>query len=223
MLFKVLLPVICVAIVPCTVFGQTRIIQGPNGPVLVQGGSPQFQQQQYQPQQQQFQPQQQYQNQQRPGLGAQILRGIANQQMQSQPKGLGGQILNTLANEFGANQQGQQNFNQQNQGLQVERVQNGWASKDTFTNRNNQTGGWNTQNTHYNDSAFARGREAGKANSRYERNDVRDTNGNVIGYQEGRVWNNAQTGQKHWEMKSYTPNQSNGTHSGSSFGLTGGR
>lgn len=195
MLFRLLLVLACVGLVPEIAYGQglgLRILNAISSEI--DNSQPQYQpQQQYRPQQ--YQPQQQYRPQQQ------------YQPQQYQPQ------------QYQPQQYRPQNTQQQ--GATFNRVSNGWASANTYSGRNQQTGGYNTQNTHYQDSAFVAGREEGKANSRFERNNVYDSRGNVVGFQEGQVWNNAQTGQRHHKMKTYTPNNSGGVQKTSSFGLTG--
>ena len=98
------------------------------------------------------------------------------------------------------------------QGIQHHRIPGGWVSNNTATGVNNQTGGIDTSNSQIADSAFAYGREQGKANRRWVSKPVYGANGQVTGYQEGYVWTNPITGQQHHDLKVRTPNGSNGVH-----------
>ena len=98
------------------------------------------------------------------------------------------------------------------QGIQHHRIPGGWVSNNTATGVNNQTGGIDTSNSQIADSAFANGREQGKANRRWVSQPVYGANGQITGYQEGYVWNNSITGQQHHDLKVRTPNGSNGVH-----------
>ena len=162
MLLRFTLALLCLASLPCTVFSQVQIIQGPNGLQIVP-------QQQYVPPQQQYvPPQQQY---------------VPPQQQYVPP-----------------------------QAMVYDRIQGGWVTPNAQAGINNQTGGIDTSNSQIADSAFANGREQGKANRRWVRRDVRDASGRVIGFQQGWVWNNPLTGQEHSQMQGFTPNNSNGIH-----------
>jgi len=98
----------------------------------------------------------------------------------------------------------------QPQGTFHNRIPGGWVSPNVVTGINNQTGGLNTSNSQVDDSAFAFGREQGKANKKWVRRPVYGANGQISGYQEGHVWTNPYTGQEHGETKSFTPNNLGG-------------
>lgn len=98
----------------------------------------------------------------------------------------------------------------QPQGLIYDRIQGGWVTPNVQTGINKQTLGIDTSNSQVDDSAFAFGREQGKANKRWVRRPVYGTNGQISGYQEGYVWTNPYTGQEHADMKNYTPNNQGG-------------
>lgn len=104
----------------------------------------------------------------------------------------------------------------QSQGPIYNQVPGGWVSPNVATGINPQTLGINTSNSQVDNSAFAFGREQGKANKQWVRRPVHGANGQISGYQEGYVWRNPITGQEHGSLKSYTPNNSNGinVHSG---------
>ena len=100
----------------------------------------------------------------------------------------------------------------QPQGTFHNRIPGGWVSPNVVTGINNQTGGLNTSNSQFADSAFINGREQGKANRRWVNQPVYGANGQITGYQEGYEWKNAITGQGHHELNTFTPNSSNGVH-----------
>lgn len=81
------------------------------------------------------------------------------------------------------------------------RIPGGWVTPNVATGINPQTGGVNTSNSQVNDSAFAFGREQGKANQKWVRRPVYGANGQISGYQEGYVWRNPITGQEHGTLK----------------------
>ena len=100
----------------------------------------------------------------------------------------------------------------QPQGTIHNRIPGGWASPNVVTGINNQTLGLNTSNSQVDDSAFAFGREQGKANKKWVRRPVYGANGQISGYQEGHVWRNPYTGQEHGNLKNYTPNNQGGVN-----------
>ncbi len=86
-----------------------------------------------------------------------------------------------------------------------------------FNGFNSQTGGIDTANQQVDHSAFRAGREESKFNGSYRhvRRPIYDTAGQVVGYQEGYVWNNNVTGEEHGDLQNYTPNSMGGVHQGS--------
>lgn len=63
-------------------------------------------------------------------------------------------------------------------------------------------------------SALAPGRGISQFNGtqRQVQQPIYDNFGNIVGYQEGQVWNNSITGQQHGNITTYTPNGSGGYH-----------
>ncbi len=63
-------------------------------------------------------------------------------------------------------------------------------------------------------SVLTPGRDASQHNGtqRAVRQPIYDNFGNIVGYQQGTVWNNSITGQQHGNMTTYTPNGSGGYH-----------
>ena len=89
------------------------------------------------------------------------------------------------------------------------------VTPDQISGINPQTGGYDTRNNQINDTYFDQGRHSSQFNGtkRFVRRPVY-RNGQVVGYQEGYVWNNSQTGQEHGELKTVTPNDKGGIHTG---------
>jgi len=73
-------------------------------------------------------------------------------------------------------------------------------------------------------SAHATGRNFSQNNGtrRQVQRPIHDGYGNVIGYQQGTVWNNSITGQEHGNMTTYTPNSTGGTHQSTTMYSTAG-
>lgn len=76
------------------------------------------------------------------------------------------------------------------------------------------TGAVNTSNTQIDHSAFAAGRLESMNNGtkRWVNRPIYNSMGQVVGYQEGYVWNNSLTGQEHGNLTNFTPNNSGGVH-----------
>ena len=89
------------------------------------------------------------------------------------------------------------------------------VTPDQFQGINPQTGGIDTRNDQINDTYFDHGRHESEHNGtkRWVRRPVY-RNGQVVGYQEGYVWNNSRTGQEHGTLKTVTPNDKGGIHTG---------
>jgi hypothetical protein len=89
------------------------------------------------------------------------------------------------------------------------------VTPNTVTGYNPQTGGLNTANTQFNNTFFDPLRNQSQFNNRrWVQRPVYSTGGQVIGYEQGWVWNNAITGQEHGNLQTYTPNQTGGVHEG---------
>ena len=88
-----------------------------------------------------------------------------------------------------------------------------YVTPDRITGINDQTGGYDTGNQQVNDTYFDHGRNESINNGtkRFVRRPVY-RNGQVVGYEEGYVWNNSRTGQEHGELKTVTPNDKGGVH-----------
>jgi hypothetical protein len=73
-------------------------------------------------------------------------------------------------------------------------------------------------------SAYTPGRNLSQHNGtqRVVQRPIYDNFGNVVGYQEGTVWNNSLTGQEHGNMTTYTPNGSGGSHQSTTLYSTAG-
>lgn len=77
-----------------------------------------------------------------------------------------------------------------------------------------QTGAVNTSNFQIDHSTFAPGRADSMHNGtkRWVKRPIHNMSGQVVGYQEGWVWNNSMTGQEHGSLQNYTPNGLGGVH-----------
>ncbi len=89
------------------------------------------------------------------------------------------------------------------------------GTPSTITTYNPQTGGWNTASSQWNNTYWDPGRNASQYNNRrWVQRPVYNTMGQITGYQEGWVWNNAWTGQEHGNVQTYTPNATGGVNQG---------
>lgn len=90
-----------------------------------------------------------------------------------------------------------------------------YVTPSQITGYNPWTGAVHTHNNQVNDTAFDFGRNASQHNGtrRYVNRPVRDSWGNIIGYERGYVWNNSFTGQEHGETTIVRPNGTGGTDS----------
>ena len=81
---------------------------------------------------------------------------------------------------------------------------------------NPQTGGLDTQNRQIDNTAYQYGRNESKNNGtrRWVRRPIYNSQGQVVGYQEGWVWRNTYTGQEHGDLVNYTPNGQGGVNQG---------
>jgi len=73
-------------------------------------------------------------------------------------------------------------------------------------------------------SAYTPGRNVSQLNGsrRNVNRPVYDSFGNIVGYQQGTVWNNSLTGQEHGNVTTYTPNGTGGTHQSQTLYSTAG-
>lgn len=79
---------------------------------------------------------------------------------------------------------------------------------------NPHTGGLDTQNRQIDNTVLQHGRNESQNNGtkRWVRRPIHNAHGQVVGYQEGWVWNNSYTGQEHGELVNYTPNGQGGVN-----------
>ncbi len=89
------------------------------------------------------------------------------------------------------------------------------VTPDTITGINSQTGGFDTGNLQVDNTFFDAGRNQSRFNGteRWVQRPIHDQFGNVIGYQEGFVWNNSRTGVEHGDLTNHVPNGNAGIHS----------
>ncbi len=89
-----------------------------------------------------------------------------------------------------------------------------FVTGNQFNGFNSSTGGVDTFNEQIDHSAFRPGRDDSRFNGteRYVERPIYDNFGNVVGYQQGYVWNNSFTGEEHGDLTNYTPNGMGGVH-----------
>ena len=89
-----------------------------------------------------------------------------------------------------------------------------YVSPDQFNGINPWTGGINTKNEQIDNSYYDPFREASKNNGtrRWVQRPIYNSQGQVVGYQEGYVWTNSVTGVEHGELKNVTGNNQGGEH-----------
>ena len=91
------------------------------------------------------------------------------------------------------------------------------VTPNQFNGYNPNTGGINTSNTQIDNTAFDPYRNNSQFNGskRWVSNRPIYKNGQIVGYQQGWVWNNSVTGQEHGTVKNFTPNEHGGVNEGS--------
>lgn len=89
-----------------------------------------------------------------------------------------------------------------------------YVTDNKITGINPETGGYDTENRQIDNTVNQIGREESKKNGtmRWVQRPVHNSQGQVVGYQEGYVWINSYTGQEHGELTNYTPNDLGGVN-----------
>ncbi|MCA9185195.1 MAG: hypothetical protein R3E01_00990 [Pirellulaceae bacterium] len=89
-----------------------------------------------------------------------------------------------------------------------------YVTPNQVTGVNPITGGLDTTNQQIDNTTFQVGRNESMNNGtkRWVRRPVYNQAGQIVGYQEGYVWNNSITGQEHGNLVSYTPNNQGGVN-----------
>lgn len=98
------------------------------------------------------------------------------------------------------------------------------VTPNQVTGVNQWTGGYDTANQQINNTVFApgRGQSAGNGTGRWVNRPVYGNGGQIVGHQQGYVWNNSLTGQEHGELNTFTPNGLGGVNNTATSYMTQG-